>query len=205
MLPRPPRRRSTDPPPRPRSARRCSAPIRAGSPRDRAPTARASPPRGRGLPVKLGLDVVHATLRHVRHGPQGAQLLEVVAVLGEPDLVHAGGARRFDERIDRPRVEHDLLISVAEMHVVVDDHSSAATRSRSPTSVTLISFGSPSTTLTRPPRASTRDEQSLAAATFPCAYASRTTEATNACGVCTARNFSRFRVSTTRPSSSTRL
>ena len=96
-----------------------------------------------------------------------AQLLEVVAVLGEPDLVDAGGVRRFDERIDGPRLERELLAPVAEMHVVVDDHSSAATRSRSPTSVTLISFGSPSTTLTRPPRASTRDEQSLAAATSP--------------------------------------
>src|SRR6266550_4543357 len=190
MLPRHRRRRPADPLPRPRSARRCSAPTRAGNPRDRAPIARASPPRdparspprARASPaarnhnrLDVRLDLVHATLRHVRHGPQGAQLLEVVAVLGEPDLVHAGGASRFDERIDRQRVEHDLLLAVAEMHVVVDDHSSAATRSRSPTSVTLISFGSPSTTLTRPPRASTRDEQSLAAATFPCAYASRTT------------------------------
>src|SRR6266571_2832556 len=163
-----------------------------------------TPARGHDR-LDVRLDVVHATLRHVRHAPQRPQLLEVVAVLREPDLVHAGSARRLDERIDRRRVERELLIPVAEMHVVVDDHSSAATRSRSPTSVILISFGSPSTTVTRPPRASTREEQSLAAATSPFAYASRTTEATNACGVCTALSSSRFRVSRTRPSSSTRL
>src|SRR6185437_1091888 len=113
------------------------------------------------------IDVVHAPLQLVRNLPQRTTLGEVVDVLREPDLVHTDGMSRRDERIDRPGVERNVLTRVTEMHVVVDDHSSAATRSRSPASVTLINFGSPSTTFTLPPRASTREEQSVAAFTSP--------------------------------------
>ena len=113
------------------------------------------------------IDVVHTALHLVRNLPQGTTLSEVVDVFREPDLVHAGGASRRDEEIDRPRVERDVLTPVTEMHVVVDDHRSATTRSRSPASVTLISLGSPATTFTLPPRASTREEQSVAAVTSP--------------------------------------
>ena len=72
-----------------------------------------------------------------------------------------------------------------------------------PAVVTFSSRGSPGTTVTRPPRASTSDAQSLAAETSP-SSADRSTSAANACGVWTARSSSRGSVSTTR-SPSTRL
>src|SRR5205085_1807211 len=87
-------------------------------------------------------------------------------------------AEAFDE-VDRPeqvvprvRLEQHTglllpCLGAPEVHVGVGDQSSAATRSRSAPSVTLISLGSPGTTLTRPPRASTREAQSLAAPVSP--------------------------------------
>ena len=115
------------------------------------------------------LDVVDAALRVVRHRPQRARLPEVVHVLRKPDLVDAGRTGSFDEWVDRRSLVCDPPIPVPKMHVVIDDHSSAAMRPRSPASVILISFGSPSTTLRRPPRASTNEEQSVATATSPLA------------------------------------
>ena len=92
-------------------------------------------------------------------------------MLGEADLVDSGGPSRVDVRLDRfdAVIERPLLpfLVAPEVHVVVGDQSSAATRSRSAPSVTLISLGSPGTTLTRPPRASTSEAQSLAAPVSP--------------------------------------
>jgi len=42
------------------------------------------------------------------HSERG--LLEVIDVLGEPDLVDAAFARRFDKRIDRRSLVRDLAI-----------------------------------------------------------------------------------------------
>jgi len=76
----------------------------------------------------------------------------------------------------------DPLFRIAQVHVVVDNHSSEATSSRSAASVTLTSLESPSTVVTRPPLASTSEAQSVAPASSP-ATASRRTGARNACGV----------------------
>ena len=81
--------------------------------------------------------------------------------------------------------------------------SQLSTSARSSASVTFKSRGSPSTTLTRPPWASTSDAQSVADETSPLT-ARRSVSARNACGVCTATRSSRGSVSTTR-SPSTRL
>src|SRR4051812_27972379 len=151
--------------------------------------------------VDVRVKVVGTALGLVRHRPERSELGEVVAVLGEADLVDAGVPCSLDEGLDRPRVVRDLLAAVAQMHVVVDDHRSAATRSRSALSVTLSRRGSPSTTRTRPPAASTAAEQSVQSEPVS---APRSTAATNACGVCTTRSSSRATVSTMR-SPSTRL
>src|SRR6266511_2357152 len=153
--------------------------------------------------LQVRLEVVDATLGLIRHRPEGSCLPEVVDVLGEPDLVDAGLLRRLYERLDRPRVVRDLLAAVAQVHVVVDDHNRAATHSRSSASVIFRRRRSPSTTFTRPPRASTSEAQSLAPETSP-RHASRRICATKAWGVCTTRKASRSSVSTTR-SPSTRL
>src|SRR5207247_387012 len=91
------------------------------------------------------------------NAPERARLREVVNVLREADLVDAGGARPLDERVDGPRVVRDLAAPVAKMQVVVGDHVSGASRSRSAASVIFASRGSPGTIFTRPPLASTRD------------------------------------------------
>src|SRR3954452_24919663 len=62
-------------------------------------------------------------------------------------------------------------------------YSHDAIFARSSAVVTFKRSGSPSTTLTRPPAASTRPAQSVAAA--PLATARRSTSAGNACGVWT--------------------
>src|SRR5204862_321117 len=129
--------------------------------------------------VDVRLEVIDAALRLVGLRPERAQLREVVAVLRKADLVDSRRPRRVDERLDRPRVVRDLLAPVAQVHVVVDDHNRAATRSRSSASVTLSSRGSPSTLRTRPPAASTAAEQSVHSEP---ASAFRNTSATNALG-----------------------
>src|SRR5262245_3227735 len=91
-------------------------------------------------------------------------------------------ARLVDERL--PGVEHDRLYSQED------------TSSRSEASVTLSSFGSPSTVRTRPPAASTSEAQSVTPATSP-PIAFLSTSATNAWGVCAATRSSRAKVSTT--------
>ena len=73
---------------------------------------------------------------------------------------HAGGV---GERLERPRLVDERLADVEEDGL----HSHDATSSRSALVVTLSSFGSPSTTFTRPPRASTSAEQSVAPARSP--------------------------------------
>src|SRR5262249_12811080 len=146
--------------------------------------------------IDVRVEVVDAALRLVRHRPERAQLREVVAVLGEADLVDPGVARGLDERLDGLRVVGDLLPLVAQVHVVVDDHSSAAARSRSAASVTFSSLGSPATTRTRPPAASTAAAQSVQSE--PLAKAPGRTSAANACGVCTVRSSPRWSVSATR-------
>src|SRR5262249_25865559 len=120
-------------------------------------------------------------------------------VLGEADLVDPALGRDLHEALGGLRRVVDLLGSVAgaaEMHVVVDDHSQEATRSRSSAVVTLSSRGSPGTTFTRPPGASTSAAQSLAPATSP-PSAPRRMSAVNACGVWTATSSARSSVSTT--------
>ena len=79
--------------------------------------------------------------------------------------------------------------------MVVDDHACSPASMRLDgadrrTIVTFSSRGSPSTTYTRPPRASTSDAQSLAGRDRPRAQPGAV-EPTNACGVCTARGPSR--------------
>src|ERR1700722_17697685 len=103
-----------------------------------------------------------AALDVVRPRPERLRLLEVVHVLGEADLVHAALPRTLDERFHGAHGVVDPATLVAQMHVVVDDHSSDATRARSSAVVTLRSSGSPGTTFTRPPAASTRPAQSVA-------------------------------------------
>src|SRR3954452_9552503 len=144
-------------------------------------------------------EILPAEVDLVRHMPQRACLLEVVRVLAEADLVDAGRARRRDERLQGAGPVCQLLRLVAKVHVVVDDHSNAATRTRSSGSVTLSSFGQPATIATRPPRASTAAEQSVHGTDpgrWP-ASARRSTSATKTCGVCTVRRTERSRVSTT--------
>src|SRR6476646_3192163 len=87
----------------------------------------------------------------------------------------------------------------------VDDDAQRhpATVSRSALDVTLSRRGSPSTTLTRPPAASTRPAQSVASA--PVVWARRNASAAKACGVCTAQRPSRETVSCTPPPGPTRF
>src|SRR2546430_4063530 len=97
----------------------------------------------------------------------------------ESDPVYAardGHSDKFLHRLDRMV---DPLLGVAQAHVVVDDQSNEATSSRSAASVTLTSLGPPCTVVTRPPRASTRQAQSVAPARSP-ALASLTIDSTNA-------------------------
>src|SRR5919204_4600310 len=155
------------------------------------------------------VEVVHATLHLGRFRPELPRLCEVVDVLGEADLVDPAVAGSVHEPLDRLDGVVDPFVAIAEMHVVVDDHSSGAgsshpsTTCRSCSSVTFSKRGSPGTTLTRPPRASTSAEQSVAPESSPLS-ASRSTGARNACGVCTATSSSRSSVSTTA-SARTRL
>src|SRR5437868_11171300 len=120
-------------------------------------------------------------------------------MLGEADLVDAARDGHFDEFLHRLDRVVDPLLGVAQVHVVVDDQSNEATSSRSAASVTLTSLGSPGTVVTRPPRASTREAQSVAPARSP-AIASRRTGARNAWGVWTATSSWRGNVSTICPS-----
>ena len=130
-----------------------------------------------GLHVRL--DVVDAPLEVIGHRPERTRPFEVVDVLGEADLVHAPLRCSLDEALDRVDGVVDRFVRRPEVHVVVDDHSQVATSSRSAGVVTLSRRGSPSTTRTRPPRASTRVAQSGAEDTSPLS-APRRTEATNA-------------------------
>src|SRR5436190_5368018 len=145
------------------------------------------------------VEVVHTAFCKPRNLPQLPNLAEVEDVVAEADLVDADEPGLLDVLL-RPvsRVRAWLpVLRVAQVHVVVDDHSSHdSTSARSSGSVTFRSRRSPSTTFTRPPRASTSEAQSLAAAKSP-ASASRNAEATNACGVWAATSSSRSSVSTT--------
>jgi hypothetical protein len=132
-----------------------------------------------GLHVRF--DVVHAALELVRDRPQLAGLLEVVDVLGEPDLVDAALGGSLDVALDGLDRVVDRLVRRPEVHVVVDDQSQLSTNARSLASVILTNWGSPATMRTRPPCASTSAAQSLASA--PVASARRRASATNACGV----------------------
>src|SRR5439155_26288512 len=123
----------------------------------------------------------------------------LVDVIAEADLVDVSRPRLLDvllrplRRVARLR----RLVGPAEVHVVVDDHPSQdSTSARSSGPVIFRRRRSPSTTLTRPPCASTSDAQSLAAAKSP-ASASRNADTTNACGVWTAKSSSRGSVSRT--------
>src|SRR5205823_6375143 len=140
------------------------------------------------------VEVVLAPLELVRPVPQLPRLREVVDVLGESDLVHAPLRGSLDEALDPGDREVELLLRIAKVHVIVDDHNSAATRSRSTAAVTLSNRGSPGTTFTRPPMASTSDEQSLAAEMSP-ASAWRSVPAAKAYGVWTATSEERSSVS----------
>src|SRR6266568_1939082 len=111
----------------------------------------------------------------------------------EPEL-----DRRLDEYLHRFERMVDPLLGIAKVHVVVDGQSNEATNSRSAASVTFTSLESPGTVVTRPPRASTSEAQSVAPASSP-ATASRSTGARNACGVWTATSSSRGSVSTICP------
>src|SRR5262249_30905295 len=150
--------------------------------------------------IDVHVEVVDATLELVRQRPHRPRLLEVVDVLGEPNLVDAASDCGLDEALHPGHGVVDLLIGVAEVHVVVDDHrlNQRSTSARSSGEVTFRSRGSPSTTLTRPPPASTSDAQSVASR--PLATAARRTDATNACGVWTVTSSARGSVSSTAPS-----
>src|SRR4051794_28134950 len=99
------------------------------------------------------------------------------------------------------RFVHERLADV-EHH---DAQRHPATVSRSASEVTLSKRGSPSTTLTRPPAASTRPAQSVACNRLLLARAWRKRSAAKACGVCTAQRPSRDTVSCTPPSGPTRF
>src|SRR6202030_329919 len=99
----------------------------------------------------------------------------------------------------RGRFVHERLADVEHD----DRQRHPATVSRSAPEVTLSSRGSPSTTLMRPPAASTRPAQSVASAPLP--WARRNTSATNAWGVWMAHSPSRDTVSCTPPSAPTRF
>src|SRR6266566_5632950 len=141
------------------------------------------------------VEIVDAALEHVLLFPKGSGLLEVVDVLGETDLIDATLSGGLDELLRCFHRVIDPLVGIAKVHVVVDDHRNEATSSRSAWLVTFKSRRSPGTVVTRPPRASTRAEQSVASARSP-ASASRKTGARNACGVCAAKSSSRGSVST---------
>src|SRR6266567_1681575 len=130
--------------------------------------------------------------------PEPAGLHKVVDMLGEADLVDPALGGRLDEYLHRLERMVDPLLGIAKVHVVVDDQSNEATNSRSAASVTFTSLESPGTVVTRPPRASTSEAQSVAPASSP-ATASRSTGARNACGVWTATSSSRGSVSTICP------
>src|SRR5690348_683759 len=136
----------------------------------------------RGDRAHIAVEVVRAALHHVLLVPEASGLLEVVDVLREADLVDAALCSHLDEPLDGRERVIDPLFGIAQVHVVVDDHSSEATSSRSAASVTLTSLESPGTVVTRPPVASTSEAQSVAPASSP-ATASRRTGARNACGV----------------------
>src|SRR6266513_1669223 len=146
----------------------------------------------------IAVEVVDAALEHVRLVPEPAGLHEVVDMLGEADLVDPALGGRLDEYLHRFERMLDPLLGIAKVHVVVDDQSNEATNSRSAASVTFTSLESPGTVVTRPPRASTSEAQSVAPASSP-ATASRSTGARNACGVWTATSSSRGSVSTICP------
>src|SRR5215218_9575412 len=130
-------------------------------------------------------DVVRAALDVVRHRPQVPRLLEVVDVLGEPDLVDPALGSSFDEALKGFDGVVDGLVRRAEMHVVVDDQSQDATSSRSAGVVTFSRRVSPSTARTRPPFASTSEAQSVDLVTARCKVekASRRAGPTKAWGV----------------------
>src|SRR6266446_2883948 len=113
----------------------------------------------------VAVEVVDATLEHVLLVPELTGLLEVEDVLGKADL---------DEPFHRLDRMVDLLLGIAQVHVVVDDQSNEATSSRSAASVTFTSLESPSTVVTRPPRASTSEAQSVAPARSPASASRRT-------------------------------
>ena len=104
-----------------------------------------------------------------------------------PRRARAGRPRPVRARLRRDRLSFEPALHEREVVGVV----------------TFSSRGSPSTTLTRPPGASTSEAQSVAAARRR-STARRSTSARNACGVCTATRSSRGSVSTTR-SPATRL
>src|SRR5215203_1408719 len=149
--------------------------------------------------VDVGIEIVDTAVGVIGLLPELPGLPEVVDVLGETDLVHAALGGHRDEALGRFDGVIDLLHSVggtAQVHVVVDDHNQDWTSSRSSAVVTFSSRGSPATVLTRPPAASTREEQSLAPATSP-PRAVRRMSPLKACGVCTAASSPRSSVSTT--------
>ena len=95
-----------------------------------------------------------------------------------PNSVRRGTPAASARRLEGPRLVDERLADVEEDGL----HSHDATSSRSAWVVTFSSLGSPSTTFTRPPRASTSAEQSVASARSP-AYASRSVATRKACGV----------------------
>src|SRR6478609_8378435 len=132
-----------------------------------------------------------------------ARLGVAVDVVGEADLVDPSCSRR--RRVAADVLEREAVIVVRhvvvdQVHVVVGQHRRRAS-ARSSGVVTLRLAGSPSTTATRPPAASTSDAQSVAAASTSvgCAWARRSTSARNPWGVCTATSWERSGVSTTNP------
>src|SRR5436190_7872816 len=145
------------------------------------------------------VQIVDAALLQPWELPELPELAEVEDVVAEADLVHIHAASLLDVLLHLVgRVRPWLpVVRVAQVNVVVDDHSSHdSTSARSSGSVTFRSRRSPSTTFTPPPRASTSEAQSLAAVEWP-ASASRNAEATHACGVWAATSSSRSSVSTT--------
>lgn len=137
--------------------------------------------------VDVRVEVVGTALQHPGDLPEVLALAEVVDVVAEPDLVDPGPAGLLDvvlSAVGRVGPKR-RVVGPAQMRVVIDDHEGASQHSTSAKSSALVTFsrrGSPATTFTRPPRASTSDAQSLASDASP-ANASRKTDAMNACGV----------------------
>src|SRR6185437_13727602 len=170
---------------------------------------------GRHVPDGADDEAALAQAREARHGVGVPRVLEErpsrrvdpeqlqrIAV-GPPCLDHRPDERherearhpaRVGGRLPVPRLVDQGLADVE------DDgfYSHPATRSRSAFVVTFSSRSSPSTIATRPPTASTSEAQSVPSDPAR-ASASRSTGATNACGVCTATSSERAGVSVTNP------